>query len=303
MRRVLVTGGAGFIGRAVCAALLNAGYEVCITGRQRPTDIDIRIGFIRADLLAPEAASFIFANRTFDILLHLAWETRHGIFWSARENQDWIAASLRLARCFADAGGGRMVATGTCVEYDAPDDGPCIANVTPLAPIHPYAVAKNEGRRLIEACCQAYGVSFAWARLFMLIGEREHPDRLVPSVVRSLLNGVPARCSSGVQVRDFMDVRDAGLALASVAASETSGALNICSGHPVRIADLARMLGDIMQRPDLIKLGTLPDRPGEVANLWGDAQPLQLLGCYAPRYTLKDTLDNAVAYWREVIHR
>ncbi len=296
---VMVTGGTGLIGRHAVAALANRGWRVTAVGRSiRPEHLDPRAIFISTDMTMPDACRTLFANGAPDVLLHLAWYTEHGKFWNAPENLDWLAASVRLVRAFAEAGGKRVVAAGTCVEYAPPEHGPCVPGVTPLAPVHLYAVAKDAFRRVLEAYAREHNMTFAWGRVFLVTGAGEFAARLVPSMARSILSGIPAQCSSGRQIRDVLDVRDAGEAFSTLAVSDRSGAVNVSSGKPVTLAEVARLVGDLLKRPDLVKLGALPDRPGEPGNLWGDPNALADLG-FEPRYALADALTSAINDWRD----
>jgi hypothetical protein len=135
------------------------------------------------------------------------------------------------------------VATGTCYEYAWPDDADCLERATPLATHTPYDFAKARCRAMIGAWAQAAGVEFAWARLFHLYGPGEHPERLVASVARALARGEPALCGSGAALRDFMDSREAGAAIAQIALARATGDVNVASGQPRSIADIARTLG------------------------------------------------------------
>src|SRR6185312_10743533 len=114
--RVLLTGGSGFIGSRAIAPLLAAGYEVHALGRRRGASPDVT--WHELDLLDDRATGRVVADVAAERLLHLAWHTEHGRFWSAPENLDWVAASVRLMRAFAEAGGRRAVIAGTCAEYD-----------------------------------------------------------------------------------------------------------------------------------------------------------------------------------------
>src|SRR5207245_614301 len=76
---------------------------------------------------------------------------------------------------------------------------------------------------LLEAYAGQTGLSQAWARIFFLYGPREHPKRLVSSVIRSLLRGERARCSHGQQIRDYLHVEDAAGALVALLESEVTG--------------------------------------------------------------------------------
>jgi nucleoside-diphosphate-sugar epimerase len=95
-----------------------------------------------------------------------------------------------------------------------------------------------------------------------------------------------------------MDVRDCGAAFAALARSATSGAVNVCSGNPVSIADVVQLVGASLDRPELLRLGTLPDRPGEIENLWGDTKRLLQETDYTPQYPLPASIDASIEYWR-----
>ena len=148
MRRVLVTGGAGFVGRPAVAALIARGFEVHAVGRRAPAGAHV---VHPADLLDGEARRAAVRAAGASHLLHLAWVTQPGRYWQAPENLDWTAASLDLVRAFREAGGGRAVVAGTCAEYDwtgiAPVAGPGIPS-PPLRPSHPRIVPETGRARV-----------------------------------------------------------------------------------------------------------------------------------------------------------
>jgi len=161
--RILVTGATGFVGRAVMPVLRERGLDAYAAGRE---DVDL----LRA------SADDLMRRVRPTHLLHLAWTTEPG-YQQSQDNYRWVSASLDLARAFADAGGRRLVAAGTCAEY-APSDGACSETATPLAPATPYGVCKDALRRMLESFAAQREVSFAWGRLFFLHGPGERPHRL-----------------------------------------------------------------------------------------------------------------------------
>ncbi|MGG5818452.1 NAD-dependent epimerase/dehydratase family protein [Falsiroseomonas sp. HW251] len=259
--RVLLTGATGFVGRAVVAPLRAAGVELhAVSSRD-------------ADLLDEGAARALLREVKPAIVLHCAWYVAHGTFWTAPENDTWLEASTAFARAFAEQGGRRFVGVGTCAEYadrDADDDAPW-KETRAIAPATPYGRAKAA----LAARLAAMPVATAWARLFHMFGEGENPGRLVPSVALALLRGEEARCASGRPVRDFASTRFIGEALAALALSGVTGAANIGSGEGRAIADVVRFLGQASGRPDLIRLGALPDRPNEVPHMVADVSRLR----------------------------
>ena len=87
------------------------------------------------------------------------------------------------------------------------------------------------------------------------------------AIVRAVLAGETAPMTSGIQVRDFMHTADAGAALAALAGSTVTGAVNVASGHGVTLQSLARMIAAHATDGGRLGVGLLPDRPGEPPSL------------------------------------
>jgi nucleoside-diphosphate-sugar epimerase len=219
----------------------------------------------------------------------------HGKFWTALDNLDWVAATINLARAALDRGVGRFVGAGTCYEYDWPPDANCSEEATPVRPTTLYAVAKDAVRRMLE---EANAFSFAWARLFYLYGPFENERRLVASLASKLARNEPAPMSRGLAVRDFLDVRDAGAALAALALSDVRGAVNIASGIGVSVASIAERLGKISGKPHLISFGALPDRIEEPPRIVGEAGRLGDEVGFKPARSLEQGLSETYSWWR-----
>ncbi|MCE2760572.1 MAG: NAD(P)-dependent oxidoreductase, partial [Acetobacteraceae bacterium] len=263
--RVLVTGATGFIGRHIPALLQARGYETHITAR---SDLPQTAGITAhgVDLLRGDDAQRLIRDIRPDIIIHTAWYVAHGRFWTAPENTDWLEASTALAAYAAEAGARRFVGLGTCAEYatEAGDDAYPWPETRPIAPATPYGEAKAAlARRLAEMAEGRARFGFAWARLFHLFGPGENPARLVPSIMLALREGREAPCASGRPVRDFISTQNAAAAITALATSDVTGPVNIASGAPISIAAMARLIAQIVGRPDLLRLGALPDRPNE----------------------------------------
>lgn len=281
---VLVTGGSGLIGQWVVSALRKRGYEVAA-----PSSAE-------ADLIDPMVADRVVAEVRPTHLVHLAWLVDPGRVWSSPENVDWLAASLRLLRAFARAGGTRAVTVGTCAEYAWTSDDPLHEARTPLRPATLYGAAKLA---LGDVGCRMPGLELAHARVFFTFGPGEHPDRLVASVARGLLAGKHVSTTAGTQVRDFLAAPEIADALATILATEVRGAVNIGSGEPRAVRDIVSLVADATGRPDLVGFGEIGMRPGEPARLVADVTRLTDEVGWRPAATLPDTLRQAVAWWAE----
>jgi nucleoside-diphosphate-sugar epimerase len=310
MKRVLLTGASGFIGRQAIGPLRDRGYEVhAVSSHVHPpahahgaADLpaDEDVVWHVADLLDPASASDLVDRVRPTDLLHLAWYAEPGRFWTSPENERWLAASRVLLGAFAAAGGRRAVVAGTCAEYDWSPGGVCREDVTPLRPATPYGRAKAA---LHADVARSYGQAgmptLGWGRIFFLYGPGEHPDRLVSSVIGALLDGRPAPCSHGRQVRDFLHVADVAAAfVALLDAGHVNGAVNIASGRPVTIADLVGLIGRACDRPDLIELGAIPARPDEPPVLVADVERLRTDVGFVSDHSLADGIASTVDWWR-----
>ena len=295
--RVLVTGATGFLGPHAVSALKSAGHDVIAlarTGAKSPAQ-----EFLAVDLLAPGAVAYVADRAKADALLHLAWTTSHGIYWNDPANMSWLAASLELVATLTEHGTRRICVAGTCFEYDWPVDGNCDEFDTSVVSHTLYDTTKDACRRVLTCLATEKRLSFAWARLFHLYGPAEHPDRLVSSICRSLVRGQTAPCSSGMMLRDFMDVRDAGAALAAITVSDVVGPVNVGSGEITRVRDIAAALGELAGRSELIQVGALPDRPNDPPRITANTQRLSHEVGYLTSRSLKTGLTDALTFWKE----
>jgi nucleoside-diphosphate-sugar epimerase len=297
MKRVLLTGATGFIGRHCVPALVARGYEVhTVSPNAAGEDVD-RGHHHQADLLKHAEVSALLAEVQPTHLLHCAWYAVPGTYWSAPENFRWVEASLHLWQTFAACGGRRALGVGTCAEYDW-RYGYCSEQLTPLNPATTYGVCKHALQLMLDALSRQTGLSAAWGRLFFLYGPAEHHERLVASVIRSLLREEPARCSHGRQVRDFLHVQDAAEALVALLDSEVVGTVNIASGVPVTLRQLVQIIGEKLQRPQLVQLGALPAPKHEPPLLLADVARLRDEVCWSPRYDLASGIAETISWWK-----
>jgi nucleoside-diphosphate-sugar epimerase len=256
-QRVLVTGAGGYLGTQVLDELSRRGTEVHAFGRD-PMVQASRAGVVwhRIDLLAEDPRPLIVDTRP-SHCIHLAWETTPGRYRAAWENYDWVASTLRLARSFFDTGGQHFTLAGSCAEYALPAVV-CDETSTPVAGDCAYAICKIETARLLAALASDCGSSFATARIFYLYGPDEPNGKLINGVCRSLLRGRPVPLTSGADVVDYVYRSDAAKALIAIALSGFSGPVNIGTGHPVLVRDIAKRLGEIAGRPELLQFDKLP---------------------------------------------
>ena len=298
MRKVLVTGASGFIGRHCLPLLTSRGYEVHALARQSSVRSDSpEVHWHEADLLTPGSCAQLLSRLQPECLLHLAWYAVPGKFWEATENIEWVRASLELLLAFAKNGGTRVVVAGTCAEYDW-SEGECKEDTTPLFPSTLYGTSKRALERLVNTWNRQRAVSSAWGRVFFLYGPDENPSRLVAYVVRSLLQNRLALCSDGHQLRDFLHVEDVASAFVFLLESQVVGPVNIGSGKPIAVRDVLNEIGRYIGRPDLLVFGARSS-VGEPAAIWANIEKFTKEVLWVPRYDLKHGLEQTIEWWRK----
>jgi nucleoside-diphosphate-sugar epimerase len=230
-------------------------------------------------------------------LLHTAWYVEPGGYWNSPRNLAWVAASLDLVRSFVECGGQRALVVGSCAEYDW-NFGQCHEQRTPKRPHSLYGTCKNALREMLTVYGAHVGLSLAWARPFFIYGPYEHPARLIPTVIESLLTGRPVDSTDGEQLRDFLHVEDAGEALARLLLSTVEGPVNIGSGHASTVREVVSRLGERLGRLELVRFGSKPRPPSDPAVLVADARRLNDEVGFVPQWDLENGLHRTIEWWQ-----
>lgn len=275
--KVLVTGATGFIGRYLVAALESAGVEYISVGRS-PTATGS--SHLTVDLCSGEDISATIAESEATHLIHLAWYTKHGLFWESPLNVAWRQATIGLVQRFVAAGGRHVLLTGTCAEYDW-RYGYCREDLTPIRPISVYAESKHATHEACAAICARFGVGMAWARVFFPYGRGESEDRLIPSLFAALRGqrepfGVNRRA-----YRDLLHVTDLARGLLLCSTHELTGAVNLCSGVPVSLEDVVHTVAALVNADPGLILTRPPARVEDTRFLVGDPGRLESIGGHA----------------------
>ena len=275
--RVLVTGGAGFIGSHIAEAYLAAGWEVVVLddlsrGHQRNVPSGAR--FVRADIRSPEARKLL-AEGGFTVLNHHAAQidVRVSVDEPALDASINVVGLANLLEGAGEGGVRRVIfASSGGVVYGDPEVVPT-PETAPKGPISPYGVSKLSGEYYLRALGALRGFEPVAMRYANVFGPRQDPKSeagVVSIFVSRLLeNRSLTVFGNGLQTRDYVFVRDVARAnvLASTAAvpggtSIDDTAFNIATGRQTNVLERAELVGKVMGQKPAIEMA--PARPGEL---------------------------------------
>ncbi len=300
--RVLVTGGAGFIGSHLVDGLLRGGWEVTIlddfsTGRLENLKGqldggDLRI--VRGDIR--EASAVREALDGVGVVLHLAAVT--SVPYSVEHPGETYRVNVEGTRSLLEGclrgTAERVIYISTCAVYGEPEYLP-IDEDHPKRPASPYAESKLEAERLCREFQESYGLRTTVLRLFNVYGPRMRADRyggVISTFLRRLRMGEPLIIyGDGEQTRDFIHVSDAVWAMMlTLNRDDTSGeTFNIATGIPTSINRLTNIMCELfgIQEPRLVYLEA---RAGEPRHSYGDIRRARERLGFTPRVSLKEGL-------------
>lgn len=295
--RSLITGGRGFVGTWLALHLREQGDEVVA--------IDYEV-----DVTDPVALLEAVTAAAPDAIYHLAALTHVGDSWKdplqvLQVNVIGTAALLAAARqCGTDP---RILVTSSAEVYGAVTDPSLMPldELTPTAPLTPYAASKLAAEALIGQAFRGHGQEVIVVRPFNHIGPGQTPNFAVPALAKRIVEA-DRRGDSSIAVgnlaarRDFTDVRDVVRAYRRLIESGTPGEVyNVCSGHDAAIEEIATTLLRLAGTSLEFKTDPALTRPVEVPVLRGDPTRLQNATGWKPEIPLDQTLADVLQYWRQ----
>ena len=304
-KKLLVTGGAGFIGSHLVDALVNNGNNVIVldnfsTGRQKNLDhIVNKFRLIECDISKIGQWHKLFDD--VDYVFHLA--ALADIVPSIEKPDNYYQSNVNGTFNVLEACRKYQVkkiiysASSSC--YGIPDEYPT-KETAEIRPQYPYALTKNLGEQLIMHWCQIYNLPAVSLRFFNVYGPRSRTSGTYGAVfgvflAQKLADKPYTVVGNGTQTRDFTFVSDIVDAIIAAAESDVSGeAINIGSDNTYSVNQLVELLkGDVVH---------IPKRPGEPECTWADISKAKKLLNWQPKVSLKKgvsiLLDN-IDYWHE----
>ena len=299
LKRLLVVGGTGFIGRHLCANARDAGYAVTSLSLTPGAGGIPGVQHIYADVADAASLPAALGDGQFEYVVNCAGYIDHRLFLSGgraliRSHFDGVQNLIeRLDRnCLI-----RFVQLGSSDEYgnvSAPQ-----SEDLRECPISPYSLAKLATTHLLQMLWRTEKFPAVAIRLFLTYGPGQDHKRFLPQLISGCLEDRTFPVSAGTQLRDFCHVGDItrGI-LKTLDADKVCGeVINLASGIPVSIREVIEQVQQLIGkgRPEF---GRIPLRAGENPALYASVEKARTLLDWAPAFTLAAGLEDSINYYR-----
>jgi dTDP-glucose 4,6-dehydratase len=300
--KILVTGGAGFIGSHFVKRLLGAGHEIVVldklTYSGNRANLPAEVEFHHGDIAQP--ADVALAGAGCEAIVNFAAETH--VDRSILSAEDFGRAEFRGTQVLLEylrETGSRLVQVSTDEVYGDLEAGGSSKETDALRPSSPYSAAKSAGDLLVPAYARTFGVNASITRGSNTYGPNQYPEKFIPLFATNALDGEPLPLyGDGKQIRDWLFVEDHCAGIEFVLHEGVPGEVyNVGGGDEHENIDIAERIIDLAGA-DRSLLRSVPDRPGHDRRYSLDTSKLRGLG-WAPTHPFETGLRETVEWYRD----
>lgn len=312
-KRVLVTGGAGFISSNFIRHLLaNTPHEVvsldALTYAGNIENLaDVmsheRLSFVHGDICDSDLVRDVVAN--VDVIVNAAAESH--VEKSIREGgSEFVKTNVEgtqiLLDAIRDTPVERFILISSSEVYGTAEHAP-MDERHPLDPRSPYAATKCGADRLAYAYWVTYELPIVIVRPFNNYGPRQHPEKVIPRFITQALDDEPLTIhGDGHASRDWLYVDDDAEAIEAIIAAPldrvAGEVINVATGIDISISEIAGLVLDALGKPESLK-AHVPERPGQVDRHIGSTEKIERLTGWRARTSFEEGLAKTVAWYRE----
>jgi GDP-4-dehydro-6-deoxy-D-mannose reductase len=311
VRRILITGGTGFVGPYLIRFLKSFDTKLVVVSSGNAAVRESEVDYCKADICNSDDIETVIREVKPDQIYHLASISSVPASWSNPRlafdvnvigSYNVFEAAMRLPSP------PRILNVSTSQVYATSDVA--LLETTATGPDNPYAATKAMAELLVVQHRRSKEGGIITVRAFNHTGPGQLPSFVLPSFVKQLAEmeaGVspPVLKVGNINVkRDFTDVRDVVIAYCQLLKKGIVGEIyNVCSGHAVLLADIVQELQKNCNVPVKIEVDPARLRPNEVQQVVGDPSKIHRVTGWSPQIPLENTLKDLIAYWRDRINR
>jgi|LWDU01.1.fsa_nt_gi nucleoside-diphosphate-sugar epimerase len=301
MKSILITGASGFIGQACIRLLANSDYKIYAITRKLDRAPNIKnINWLEADLFKTEEISKLVNKLSPSHLLHLAWITDNDTYQNSDKNIDWLNASKLLIDTFISSGGKRIIAAGSCAEYNW-DEKNLIENVSELRAQSVYSQSKIHLYNYLNTVTNNTNVEFSWGRVFFVYGPGEQRAKLISSIIDNIIHKRELNIKHPGYLRDYIYVDDVARIFIKLLSAPYIGPINIGSGEAIAISDIVQLISEILLEPAPILSKHNNNGSNFNSIIKADTNLLKSKLLFETDFNLNSGLINTINYYKEEI--
>ncbi len=301
--KILITGGAGFIGTHIAKLLLDQGHEVLIFDNLSRSDtkyLNPKALFIKGDI--QDSALLEKCLKNIDWVIHLAQflDVEESVREPELYFQNNVLGTLNLLQCMKKAEVSKIVFSSSACVYGDPQKLPLTEDAI-LAPANPYGACKVAVEALLSSFYKQHGFDVVILRYFNPYGPMENhlPEtHAIPKFIKAALLKKPLPLYwKGNQIRDFIYIEDLARAHINVFKLEGYHVFNIGTEKGIKVIDIVNKLSDILGYK--LEVEDLGERQGDVMANYASSAKFKKATGWKPKYTLKEGLTKTVDWFKE----
>lgn len=315
MSKILVTGGAGFIGSHLVDELLGRGHEVVVIDNLANGKLENieeaqqndRCTFIQGDILSTVDCKK--AVQGVEVIYHLAClGVRHSLHSPVENHAVNATGTLNMLEAARHGGVTKFFYISTSEVYGKIKEFPIRESYVPF-PITVYGSSKLAGEHYTKSYTECFGMNTTVLRIFNNFGPRAHYEgdagEIIPrSIVKALYNEPPVIFGDGSITRDFFFVKDTARILADLYGKTgiEGETYNLGTGVEITMKELVTKL--VAMIPEFTgEIQYLEDRPADVPRLWVNSEKLRAIYPYESQFSFEQGLDLTIAFYRELMQQ
>ena len=314
MTRILVTGGAGYIGSVVVSSLLEKGYEVFVLdnlSKGKAELVDTRVTFFEVDLNDYTGVKGIFENNAFDAVIHIAaYKSVGESMVDACKYSDNITGTINLLRAMVENDVKKIIFSSSAAVYGLPEDG-FVTEHTKTEPINFYGFTKLECEKIIDWFSRVHGIVYVSLRYFNVAGDvlgYVDPDaqNVLPILMETAIGkrdkfeiyGVDYETRDGTCVRDYVHIIDLVDAHVKALNLENSCFINLGTAKGTTVKELVSITEDVIGKRLDVVFGD--EREGDPAFLVASNSEAERLLGWKPKYGIKDIVESTYLVYKDL---
>lgn len=302
MNKILVTGGAGFVGSAVVHKLLALDRDVAVivrptTDLRRIRDVLDRVTVIYGNLFHINESRKEIGRFAPECVAHLGWGGVSGADRNGTQQLENLTSSIDLYRLTEEIGCNYFLGLGSQAEYGV--QAGKINENSPTRPTTVYGAAKLATALVLERTAAKSRRPFAWLRLFSSYGPDDDPSYMIPYLTTSLLSGKCPALTQAEQIWDYIHVDDVAAAIAATIDARACGIYNLGSGSGRPLREIITMVRDLINPALPLGFGQMPYRADQVMHLEADISALTKVINWSSHITLENGLTGVVEWHKQ----